>query len=442
MEVHEGSIRIVRTLALLATLVVAASACTRLPRRRGPRDRPVQDRILERWRRRQRLPRGAGLHRQGPGQGARRPGLRADHIHRNTDAAGQLSDLRDLIAKDVNAIVFNPNDPDALNPALDEADAAGIKTVSVDAYVTDPNTWNLYNNQVKYAELGAKWLFDQMGGTGTVWYTRGLAGHPADSDRDVGFKNVLKKYPNIKVVPNPCGVVHGLGPGDRHQITNDFISSGGYDKIQGIWASGMGTQIIDAIKAASKPFVPIADADIGGFVTQLLDPTGYPGPRRRGRDQHGRRRRRRRQPRLKLLNGRDRRPVRGRRPAEHRPARPADPGRQHHRRGQGRPEGVAVASPAWTRSGRSACRSPAGRPTTPNSVPCGLQGRIAAPRSVHAGDAGSPASPAPSPHRQGTDDRSPPQTCCSRPPASPRRTAPSWPSSRPRSPSGRAKSMR
>ncbi len=54
-------------------------------------------------------------------------------IHRNTDAAGQLSDIRSLIAKGVNAIVFNPNDPAALNPALAEANAAGIKTVSVDA---------------------------------------------------------------------------------------------------------------------------------------------------------------------------------------------------------------------------------------------------------------------------------------------------------------------
>src|SRR3989304_4194164 len=33
-------------------------------------------------------------------------------IHRNTDAAGQLPDIRDLIAKGVNAIVFNPNAPE------------------------------------------------------------------------------------------------------------------------------------------------------------------------------------------------------------------------------------------------------------------------------------------------------------------------------------------
>ncbi len=82
-------------------------------------------------------------------------------IHRNTDAAGQLQDLRDLIAADVDAIVFNPNDPDALDPALDEAKAAGIKTISVDAFVNHADTYNLYNNQIEYAKLGAKWLFEQ-----------------------------------------------------------------------------------------------------------------------------------------------------------------------------------------------------------------------------------------------------------------------------------------
>ncbi len=198
-------------------------------------------------------------------------------IHRNTDAAGQLSDLRDLITAGVQAIVFNPNDPDALNPALAEAHTAGIVTVSVDSYVTDPNTWNLYNNQVKYAELGAKWLFDQLGGSGTVWYTRGIAGNPADSDRDTGFKNVLKDYPGITVVPNQDGVFTKWDPATATQLANDFISSGQYDKIDGIWASGMGAQIVDAIKAANKPFVPIADADIGAFVSDLLNPTDYPG---------------------------------------------------------------------------------------------------------------------------------------------------------------------
>ena len=197
-------------------------------------------------------------------------------IHRNTDAAGQLQDLRDLIAKGVDAIVFNPNDPAALNPALEEAKAAGILTVAVDAYTTNPDTYNLYNNQVDYAYLGAKWLFEQMGGKGNVYYMRGIAGHPADNDRDIGFKKALAENPEIKVLPNNDGVHTGWNPTTGTELINNFINSGEYDNIQGIWTSGIDSQIVDAIKAANKPFVPIVGADLGAFVKQLLDPTGYP----------------------------------------------------------------------------------------------------------------------------------------------------------------------
>lgn len=198
-------------------------------------------------------------------------------IHRNTDAAGQLSDIRDLVAAGVDAIVFNPNDPEALNPALEEANAAGITTVSVDAYVTNEDTYNLYNNQIKYAELGARWLFEQLGGEGTVYYMRGLAGHPADSDRDIGFKNVLEEFPDITVVPNEDGVFTGWDPATTTQLINDFLASGQYADIDGIWTSGMDSQVVDAIKAAGEDYVPIVGADLGAFVAQLLDEEGYPG---------------------------------------------------------------------------------------------------------------------------------------------------------------------
>ena len=91
-----------------------------------------------------------------------------------------------------------------------------------------------------------------------------------------GSRTSSRTTPNIKVVPGPDGVATGWDPAKATALTNDFISSGQYDKIQGIWASGMGKQIVDAIGAANKPFVPIADADIGGFVSQQLDPTEFP----------------------------------------------------------------------------------------------------------------------------------------------------------------------
>jgi ribose transport system substrate-binding protein len=195
-------------------------------------------------------------------------------IHRNTDAQGQLSDIRDLIAADVDAIVFNPLDPEALNPALDEAQAAGIKTIAIDAAVTDPETINLSNDQVEYAYKGASWLFEQMGGEGRVWYTRGIPGHPADTDRDEGFKKALAEHPNIEVVPNADGVHTNWDPATATQLANDFIASGEYDNIQGIWTSGMDSQVVDAIQQSGKPFVPIVGADLRAFVEQLLNTSG------------------------------------------------------------------------------------------------------------------------------------------------------------------------
>ena len=58
--------------------------------------------------------------------------------HRNTDAAGQLEDIRNLIQAGVNAIVVNPANAEGINSAIKEATDAGIVVVAVDQAVTEP----------------------------------------------------------------------------------------------------------------------------------------------------------------------------------------------------------------------------------------------------------------------------------------------------------------
>jgi ribose transport system substrate-binding protein len=187
-------------------------------------------------------------------------------IHRETDAPGQLSDIRTLIAQGVNAIIINPAGPDALNPAIAEAIAAGITVVSVDASVTAPGAYNLSNDQEQYAYLGASWLFKEMGGKGAVVYMRGIAGHPADTDRDTGFKKALAENPGITIAST---AVTKWDPATATTQINDIMSAG--TKFDGIWTSGVDSNIVDALKAANHAYVPIVGADNAGFVTQLLN---------------------------------------------------------------------------------------------------------------------------------------------------------------------------
>jgi ribose transport system substrate-binding protein len=193
-------------------------------------------------------------------------------IHRETDAPGQLADIRTLIAQGVNAIIINPAGPDALNPAIAEAIAAGITVVSVDASVTAPGAYNLSNDQEQYAYLGASWLFKQLGGKGAVVYMRGIAGHPADTDRDTGFQRALKENPGITIAAT---TVTKWDPKTATDQINDVMSAG--TKFDGIWTSGVDSNIVDALKAANHPYVPIVGADNAGFVAQLLAPDGPKG---------------------------------------------------------------------------------------------------------------------------------------------------------------------
>ena len=171
-----------------------------------------------------------------------------------------------------NAIVVNPADPAALNPALEEANAAGITVVAVDSPVTDPNAYILSNDQENYGYLGAKWLFEQLGGKGDVVYMRGIAGVQADTDRDTGFKRALAEYPDIKVISE---TFTNWAQADGTQQITDLLNAGTH--IDGVWTSGIDNVIVDAFKTAGVPFVPVVGADNSGFVAQLLDEANYPG---------------------------------------------------------------------------------------------------------------------------------------------------------------------
>jgi ribose transport system substrate-binding protein len=198
---------------------------------------------------------------------ARESGVIDDVVlaNRDTDASGQISDIEGLIGQGVDAIIVNPADATALDDVIAAAADAGILVISVDQAVTAEQAYNVTNDQAAYAELGARWLFEQLGGEGDVFYMRGFDGHPADTARDDGFQAALEDYPDINVVTE----VHtGWDPSTGAQQALDVLSN---QQIDGIWTSGIDYTVVEQFPASGHDYIPIVGADNNGFIAQLLE---------------------------------------------------------------------------------------------------------------------------------------------------------------------------
>jgi len=192
--------------------------------------------------------------------------------NRNTDAAGQIADIRNLISSGANVIVINPSDRDALNSVIKQATDKGIVVVAVDQAVSEPSAYVLANDQVAYGNLGADWLAKKLGGKGNIIEMRGINGVPADTDRHQGLMAALANYPNIKIVKETF-TNWSLDP--AAQQMKDIFSAG--IKFDGIWTSGIDATVVDTFQSANKSFVPIVGADNNKFVQQLATVKGLSG---------------------------------------------------------------------------------------------------------------------------------------------------------------------
>ena len=118
----------------------------------------------------------------------------------NVDVPGQIAHVRNFINEGVNAIIINPNSPTAFDPVFAQAKEAGILVIATDAEVSSPDALYVGIDQKAYGAAGAEWLAKTLDGKGNIVAINGVAGHPANEMRVAGYKEVLAKHPDMKLV--------------------------------------------------------------------------------------------------------------------------------------------------------------------------------------------------------------------------------------------------
>jgi len=127
------------------------------------------------------------------------------------DLAKQQSQIDNFIVQKVDAIVLCPADSKGIAPAIEAANRAGIPVFTADIAAQGGQVVShIASDNLAGGRLAAEYIAKALNGQGEV----GIIGQQevqSGLDRELGFKEEMKKYPGIKV----AAVLNGGGVRDK-----------------------------------------------------------------------------------------------------------------------------------------------------------------------------------------------------------------------------------
>jgi ribose transport system substrate-binding protein len=117
----------------------------------------------------------------------------------NYDVNNQTNQMDNFISSGVNLILLNAADSKGIAPAVLRAKGAGITVVAVDVAAEGGVDATVTSNNKQAGELDGKYVADRLKGKGQVVIVNGPP-VSAVTDRVAGFLEVIKKYPDIKIL--------------------------------------------------------------------------------------------------------------------------------------------------------------------------------------------------------------------------------------------------
>lgn len=149
----------------------------------------------------------------------------------------QINEIRNMMSQDYDAIIIDAASPTALAPIANEAVGRGIVVASFDNTVDSNKVYNVNVNLKAIGTMQATWLAKQIGGKGNILFIQGVEGTTVSNEKEIGYKEVLAKYPDIKIVQS------GFGKWDEATtsvLVNNMLAAQKGKAIAGILSEGLG----------------------------------------------------------------------------------------------------------------------------------------------------------------------------------------------------------
>jgi ribose transport system substrate-binding protein len=189
----------------------------------------------------------------------------------------QISDIEDLINKQVDAILISAANPEALVPVVDKAMEAGIVVVDFDNPVyTDNITSHVIVDQQEFGRVQGEWLVEALGGEGKIVAFNGMEGTAISAERFAGAKSVFDQYPGIEILQE---VNADWDYAKAKRAMEDLLAA--YPEIDGVWSQGgaMSEAVVATYLEKGMTPPPVTGEDGNGFLKvwkEIKDSGEYP----------------------------------------------------------------------------------------------------------------------------------------------------------------------
>jgi ribose transport system substrate-binding protein len=162
------------------------------------------------------------------------------------DTATQVNGINDLIQQDVDVLLINPVDSDAIAPAVESANSAGIPVITLDRASSGGNVVTyISSNNVEGGEMAANFIIEEVGEDANVVQIEGVPGASAANERGEGFTNIAED--NLNVLDSQSA---NFNRSEGLSVMENFLQT--YPDIQAVFSQNdeMALGALEAIQAA------------------------------------------------------------------------------------------------------------------------------------------------------------------------------------------------
>lgn len=127
------------------------------------------------------------------------PDIELTIVDANQNASTQLNQVENFIAKKMDAIIVHPVDTESTQPIVEAAKKAGIPLIAVNRKFPGADCY-VGSDAYESGKLLMEYLAQKAGGKGNVAIMVGTLGSEPARLRTQAIKDVIAKYPNMKIV--------------------------------------------------------------------------------------------------------------------------------------------------------------------------------------------------------------------------------------------------